>query len=251
VAIRRQRQKGIRDRLERQLEQSGYHVTVTPNGVEALAAFKREPFDVVITDYLMPEMDGAGLAQAIRRLTSVEKKSVPIIGLTANAFEDAIASLKSAGIGLVITKPTVKKALDSAIRSALSEPYEEVAEAALPEGGHVIFNAEHCMDLFGNEPRKGVAWLQDFLDHADTAFMEMRECVRTDDHKGLSDRLHTIAGAAAGVGADALSGAARDLSLAMKKGDVDLAQAFEALLATQDQTKKTIDEFIGDLSTRV
>ncbi|MCR9255716.1 MAG: ATP-binding protein [Alphaproteobacteria bacterium] len=237
--------------LERQLRQLGYDVTVTGNGSEALNAFKQDPYDVVITDYLMPEMDGAMLAQAIRRLTSVEKKSVPIVGLTANAFEDAIASLKAAGASIVITKPTVKKALDNAIKTALKAPLDAEGAADPNDMVDVVFNPEHCMDLFGEEPRKGVAWLQDFLDNADNAFREMRECVRTGDRQGLADRLHTLAGAAAGVGAAELGVAARTLSLAAKGSDAPLDDDFKRLLETYGHTKRSMEDFIGQLLSHV
>jgi len=237
--------------LERQLQQLGYRVTVVANGREALEAFKRDSFDVVITDYLMPELDGAMLAQAIRRMTSVDKRMVPIIGLTANAFEDAIQALKAAGVGMVVTKPTVKKALDNAIRTVLRDPGTEVAEAMVAADATVVFNPEHCMDLFGDDPRKGAAWLQDFLDNASNAMRSIREAVRHGDRDALAGQLHTLSGAAAGVGAMELSVVARDFSLAAKDPATPVEERVTTLQDILDQTRRSIDDFVDQLISHV
>jgi CheY-like chemotaxis protein len=50
------------------LEEVGYRVEIATNGEEGLKLFQSSPFDVVVTDYRMPRMDGAELIQRIRQL---------------------------------------------------------------------------------------------------------------------------------------------------------------------------------------
>lgn len=85
------------------LEMEGYEVHIAANGVHALNAMASRIPDMVITDLLMPEMDGLSL---IRKIRSSEKYStVPIIVLTADASEESARMGKDAGADLLLTKP--------------------------------------------------------------------------------------------------------------------------------------------------
>ena len=86
-----------RDNLERR----GYFLTHCPDGAEALAAFRREPFDLCLLDVMLPGLDGLALAHCIRKLNP----HVPILFLSARALgEDRIAGLRT-GADDYITKP--------------------------------------------------------------------------------------------------------------------------------------------------
>ncbi|MCB0305830.1 MAG: response regulator, partial [Calditrichaeota bacterium] len=83
--------------LQRTMEKWGYEVVMTRNGVEALEAFRKERFLMVITDWVMPEMDGLELVQKIRdslretdyvyilMLTAKSEKEDLIVGMNAGA----------------------------------------------------------------------------------------------------------------------------------------------------------------------
>ena len=77
--------------LQFNLEQEGYEVRHTPNGKEALALYGREPFDLLILDLMLEEMDGFEVARQIRQ----RDPRLPIIMLTArSAAEDRIHGLE-------------------------------------------------------------------------------------------------------------------------------------------------------------
>jgi DNA-binding response OmpR family regulator len=77
--------------LQFNLEQEGYAVRSTPSGKEALALYGREPFDLVILDLMLEEMDGFEVARQIRQ----RDQRLPIIMLTArSAAEDRIHGLE-------------------------------------------------------------------------------------------------------------------------------------------------------------
>ena len=63
-----------RSLLKRTLEKWGYEVTATENGNEALEAFQNNNFSIVITDWMMPGMDGIELVKEIRQ--HEDRKSV-------------------------------------------------------------------------------------------------------------------------------------------------------------------------------
>ena len=77
--------------LQYNLEQEGYEVRSTPSGKEALALYGREPFDLIILDLMLEEMDGFEVARQIRQ----RDQRLPIIMLTArSAVEDRIHGLE-------------------------------------------------------------------------------------------------------------------------------------------------------------
>ena len=85
------------------LQMEGYEVHIAANGVHALNTMASRIPDMVITDLLMPEMDGLSL---IRKIRSSEKYSaVPVIVLTADASEESARMGKEAGADLLLTKP--------------------------------------------------------------------------------------------------------------------------------------------------
>ena len=64
-----------------------------------------ETYDAVLMDVRMPEMDGLEAAAAIRALDRPDAKTVPIIALTANAFDEDVQRSRQAGMNAHLTKP--------------------------------------------------------------------------------------------------------------------------------------------------
>ena len=90
------------------LTESGASVFQAVNGrwaVETFAASATGEIDAVLMDLMMPEMDGIEAAKAIRALDRPDAKSVPIIALTANAYQQDIDRVLEAGMNLHLAKP--------------------------------------------------------------------------------------------------------------------------------------------------
>ncbi len=78
--------------------------------VDAFAASGLGTFDCILMDLMMPVMSGYEAARVIRGLDREDAKSVPIIALSANAFEEDIAMAKDAGMNEHLAKPVdIKK----------------------------------------------------------------------------------------------------------------------------------------------
>jgi len=93
------------------LEKAGADIRVTDNGKQALEAFDKEPFELVITDAMMPEMDGYQLSTALRD----RGYTGPIIAVTAAVIGEEIENLKRAGVDLVLPKPINMQRLKEAL----------------------------------------------------------------------------------------------------------------------------------------
>jgi DNA-binding response OmpR family regulator len=90
--------------LEFNLKRAGFTVTVAPDGVKAAEAARRETFDLVITDYQMPGMNGEELCQSIR--TESINREVPIALCSAKGMEVNVEELSNKyGLNKVFCKP--------------------------------------------------------------------------------------------------------------------------------------------------
>ncbi|MHA1599739.1 MAG: ATP-binding protein, partial [Alphaproteobacteria bacterium] len=92
------------------LGKAGHRVDVVGNGVEAFWAVQAAPYDLVLMDVQMPEMDGPTATKKIRRLTG-KVRDIPIIALTANAMAGHREEYLAAGMNDYASKPIEPKAL--------------------------------------------------------------------------------------------------------------------------------------------
>jgi two-component system sensor histidine kinase/response regulator len=88
---------------------AGLEVTVASNGIEAVDWVKRAPFDAVLMDMQMPEMDGVQATRVIRLLPHAAR--LPIIAMTAAAMEEDKQECLAAGMNAHISKPIDPKQL--------------------------------------------------------------------------------------------------------------------------------------------
>lgn len=92
------------------LEPVGLRVDTAGNGLEAVEAQRLAPYDLILMDVNMPEMDGYAATAAIRALDGVAAR-VPVVAVTANAFEADREAALTAGMDGFISKPFRKEAL--------------------------------------------------------------------------------------------------------------------------------------------
>jgi len=92
--------------LARQVELAGASTDAAAGGEEALELMRHTPYDLVLADLQMPSMDGFELARRIRARESGDGlERVPILAITASAFEDQEALSREAGMDGLVTKP--------------------------------------------------------------------------------------------------------------------------------------------------
>jgi len=99
------------------LRKRGHKVEVAANGIEALAAFERQPFDAVLMDVQMPEMGGFEATAEIRARESLKGTHIPIVALTAHAMSGDRERCLAAGMDGYVSKPINPPELFAAIES--------------------------------------------------------------------------------------------------------------------------------------
>ena len=122
------------------LQRMGYRADVAGNGIEALAALHRQPYDVVLMDVQMPEMDGFTAAQRIHQQWGQDRPY--IIAVTANAMQGAREECLANGMDDYISKPIQIKDLIQALECCASHQLSQasvewLSQRASPVGDSV------------------------------------------------------------------------------------------------------------------
>jgi PAS domain S-box-containing protein len=117
------------------LTKAGHRIDIAANGLEALDAVSSRPYDLILMDVQMPEMDGI---EATRRLRAMARpaRDIPIIAMTANAMKGDRERLLAVGMNDYVSKPIDKGQLFLAIASCMGIASPgAIAETADAPGG--------------------------------------------------------------------------------------------------------------------
>ncbi|MCC6123986.1 MAG: response regulator [Pirellulales bacterium] len=107
------------------LELRGHAVQIAGNGREAVEAFQRQTFDVILMDVEMPEIDGLTAARMIRDLEKDANRRVPILAMTAHVLNSIKEQCLEAGMDGYISKPIQPEYLYRALESYCPHPVSE------------------------------------------------------------------------------------------------------------------------------
>ncbi|WP_326880633.1 response regulator [Aliidongia sp.] len=197
------------------LEGDGYAVTIAEDGIEALEKAALERFDAILMDVQMPRLDGIEATRRLRGSTGLNQ-TTPIIALTANALEGDRERYLSAGMNDYLSKPFELDAVRAVVARWIVAGQDD--QAKLPRTARATIEPEGVLilddsRLAGLETRiaapKFAAMIRAFLDNADQRLRRMADAIARDDLASLEREAHSLAGAAANVGAVQLAAAAR------------------------------------------
>ncbi|OGR75424.1 MAG: hypothetical protein A2X32_12960 [Elusimicrobia bacterium GWC2_64_44] len=174
----------------KQLEKLGYASDVAANGLEVLEAMKRQPYDLVLMDCQMPEMDGFQATAEIRRLETDQRRT-PIVAMTANALQGDREKCLAAGMDGYIPKPVRMDALAGAL-----------AQWDSPLDAFVI---KELRELAGPENPGFLADLaRTYLADLDARLAAIKAAVKAGDAEALRQAAHSLKGSSGNIGAKRL-----------------------------------------------
>jgi len=209
------------------LKRFGYNADAASNGKEAVKALEMRPYDIVLMDCQMPEMDGYEATGEIRNPESkVLDHKVPVIALTAHAMKGDREKCLEAGMDDYLCKPVNPQELcDILEKWVAKQNYSLQEETTVSDIKPVqdIFDKASLIDRLMGDEELANKILGEFLEDVRRMLTALKEALDNDDASLVQHRAHTLNGASATVGAVALQEMAHHIEVAGKAGDLDKA----------------------------
>ena len=214
------------------LEKWGHKVVVAADGREAVRAWQDGPFDLILMDVQMPEMNGLEATTAIRQAEASAGRHVPIIALTAHAMREDLDRCLAAGMDATICKPInageLLETIEKLVRPDGVPPAEpaptEDAPAPGPAPASLVDRQRAMGHVESNTPMLRRI-LQVIGRSCPQLLEQMRQAVEGGDMKRLEQLAHTMKGS---IGIVATAPVVEDV-LALeglaKRGDAENARA--------------------------
>ena len=208
------------------LQIQGYEVAVANNGKEALEAHAQAPFDLVLMDCHMPEMDGFEATRAIRaREQAGDGRRVPIVALTANAMAHDREECLEAGMDDHLSKPfsmaKLQEMLDRwiAAKPAAEPTVAELAAQATAKAAEVLDREvlERLAQVL--EPELLARVLSLYLAELPGLIEKLREAVRAGDGSELRNAAHSLKSCSQNIGARALGRYCSEIEACLRRGE--------------------------------
>lgn len=207
------------------LAKLGIEADTAGDGRETLLALCRVPYDLVFMDVQMPEMDGIEATRRIRDgRAPVLDPRIPVVAMTAHAMGGDRERCLAAGMNDYIAKPVEMARLVQVLNRRLSGDLSAAGNGLLEEGPRsagnaVVFDRESLLRRLMGDEAIAREIVLDFLENLPGELEKLRRFVREGDVSGAGFVAHTIKGAAAGLGGEALRTAAFEMEMFGKAGD--------------------------------
>jgi two-component system, sensor histidine kinase and response regulator len=195
----------------RQLQKLGYSADAVANGLEVLEALTRIPYDIILMDCQMPEMDGYDATRTIRQRESEATRSGAhirkhhIVAMTANALQGDREKCLAAGMDDYLCKPVQLNELQAALERAVKVIHPETAAATAAELEKEILDPKVLAELRElrepGMPDPLVELIDLFLKDAPSRIDKLRTAIAQNDPGALCAAAHSLKGSASNLGA--------------------------------------------------
>jgi len=252
------------------LEYAGLRVDTVAGGREAVDAVRTRPYDIVLMDISMPEMDGMAATHEIRKLPG-GAASVPIVALTAHALAGDKERFLAAGMSDYLTKPIDRDATLHCIARwtggrAAPEPEDDAAKSAPdkpPAGSGEAYVGEpasqppQVLDLntleqlaHDTSPQTLPRMLAAFRKETVSRVRAIAQHLSPPDVEQLQREAHSLKSSAGTFGAFELQQLAQELELACRNGQAaDAEEKARRIPEAWDQVSIELDRYLTDSAT--
>jgi signal transduction histidine kinase/DNA-binding response OmpR family regulator/putative methionine-R-sulfoxide reductase with GAF domain len=205
------------------LESMGYRADVASNGVEAVEAVASLPYDLVLMDVQMPEMDGMEATRRIRAISSITQPR--IVAMTANAMQGDREACLAAGMDDYLSKPIRDRELAAALRATPSRTDRPAATASEPSAPALLDPAALTrLRTIAPNPEAFARLVSTFLDNGAALVAQLADAAGSGDLEVLRRNAHTLKSNAASFGAGELAEWCGTLETRARAGDATDAE---------------------------
>ena len=239
----------------------GLHADVVGNGKKALEALASTPYDIVFMDIQMPVMDGIEATRKIRSgkvsgpSPDVPVSKIPIVALTAHAMQGDRQRFLDAGMDDYITKPLNSDAIRTTLERWLAPKAKESAIAPPPPPINLsspavpppIFDKAGMLQRLMDDLPLAKMICESFCQDIPRQIEQLKQQLTEGDIATATRQIHTIKGASANVGGEALRALAVEMENLGHTGDLDALNARMDFFL--DETNLLIQELGRFIST--
>ncbi|MBX3011045.1 MAG: PAS domain S-box protein [Caldilineaceae bacterium] len=233
------------------LAKHGYRADVVANGVEALEALKRQPYDLILMDVNMPEMDGLTATRTIRATLPAQDQP-HIIALTANAMNDDYKRCLNAGMNDYISKPIRVADLIAALYrvqphtaagSAFPAAIADSASLSSTDADDAVVDPTVLAEVSAMMAEDGQAMIQDlirlFLENSPILLQQLRTGMRDGNAAMVFRAVHTLRSPAGQMGAHRLARLCQEVEMASELGDLnDCGPTVDQIFAEYERVRQ-------------
>ncbi|MFP4563255.1 MAG: response regulator [Spirochaetia bacterium] len=224
------------------LRKLGVYGDAVSDGKEALKALETFPYDLVLMDVQMPEMDGLEATRRIRsRRSAVRNPYIPIVAMTGHAMREDRERCLAAGMNDYITKPVQLNAFTRVLEKWLpaaaagtpdaegapdNPPTESAACADGPDVPQAVWNRTAMMERMLDDESLAREILRTFVEGIIRYRGSFETALEADDPRGIERLAHSAKGAAGTICADELQALAERVETVAKAGDLAALRQF-------------------------
>lgn len=206
------------------LKKLGQRVDVAANGVEAIAALNNIPYDLVLMDCQMPEMDGFEATARIRAGEAGDRcRSIPIVAMTAKGDREKCLA---AGMDDYVPKPIGMKSMGDVLgRLLLKRQHRSraetspVTESKGKAAERPILNEVELRERLMDDEVIMKTVIDLFVEDTPARLLALKTALQAGEFESVLRQSHTIKGAAATIAAERVRNAASEIEDACRKGE--------------------------------
>lgn len=246
--------------LKSLLKRTLVRVDTAESASECYEAFQKKKYDLVLMDYMMPDINGIEAMEELRRMDADKDRTTPIIVLTADATPERKKLFKEKGFDDYLLKPIDITLLEGVLIRHLPKNLVTIVEKAdqieVPEEKLEQFKKileeydisfDMAMKHLSGDIMQFVRIAEVFVERAESSIRDLKELIKARDYEKAALIIHSVKGNSGNVGAEDLYYNARRLEKRAKDGDGSYVEAASELFFMEwERAREGLLVFLGE-----
>lgn len=230
--------------MKRIINKLGHSFTLANNGLEAVQLVQENPFDIILMDVHMPEMDGLEACRQIREFEKNSETRIPILAVTAAVMKGDIDECIASGMDDFIPKPIKTEMLEKKLWDLFGDKTDapplpkESIDQSIPT---LHMNPQTALDQVDDDLDELKEMLEIFIDNLATMMNQVFDAIQKNDHDALKVSAHSIKGTVAFFGAETARKAALELEMIGKNKEGNITESLKNL---QMEIHNLLNDFV-------